>query len=92
MGINEKNRQITITGIIVSSDFDKRGNVIEVAIETETFGRYIVADNNKGQELLNLIDKEVRAIGSISGEDIYGNSIIVISKYDLVRQTYFQKN
>ena len=81
---NSNNHHVKVVGYITSSDWDKRGNVVEVTLETEDFEKYVIADSEKGVELINFIDENIKAYGQITGEDIYGNKILVVSKYEIL--------
>ena len=80
----KSNNQVKVVGYITSSDWDKHGNVIEITLETENFEKYLIADNEKGMELLDLIDETVKASGKITGEDINGNKILEVKKYEIL--------
>jgi len=76
--------KVKVIGYITSSDWDKHGNTVEVTIETEDFDKFVIADNEKGTELLDYIDESVKVYGEITGEDIYGNKILTVSRYEIL--------
>lgn len=78
----KKNTESSITGIIVPSDWDDNDNLIQIAIQTIDEEEYIIKQNKKGEELLDMIEQEVEVIGTtMENED--GNIIIEISEYNL---------
>ena len=81
----EKRNQIKITGYVTSTDRDKRGNVVQVAIETEDFEKYIVAENKVGRKLFDFINKKVKVNGFIAGQYLNGREIIFINNYEVTK-------
>jgi len=57
--------QNDITGIILANQWDEIGNVIEVCLYTDREEIYIVAQNKRIRELVNLIQTKVRVEGKI---------------------------
>lgn len=86
MNNGRSNRSITVTGVVTPSDWDKHNNVVQVAIETDYFQKYIVAEEMVGKELMQLIDASVSVQGVIDGEDFYGNPIIILKKYKVMKK------
>ena len=78
------NEHITITGFVVPVDWDEHGTVVVISIVTNSFEKYILADDKKGKELVNFIDEEVRVEGVVTGEDLAGNKIIEIMNYKVL--------
>jgi hypothetical protein len=72
---------ITLIGFVIPVDWDKNGTAVSVSITTDSFEKYIVLDDPKGRELLNLIDEQVRVEGIVSGEDLVGNKFIKLKRY-----------
>jgi hypothetical protein len=79
---NKRSKRVTITGFIIPNEWDKRGNVVVPAIVTDDFEKYIIADNAIARELIKLIDEEVKVDGTIKGEDVAGNHVLKIFKYE----------
>ena len=79
----------TIQGTVVATEWDEDDNVSGVAIsvvvepedETEEayVEEYIVADNAKGHELLNLVGEEVEATGTLETDEDGYITITVMS-------------
>ncbi len=81
----EKRNQIKITGYVTSTDRDKRGNVVQVSIETEDFVRYVIAENQVGRKLFDFINKKVKVNGFIGGQNLDGREIIFINNYEVIK-------
>ncbi len=67
-------------------DWDKHGNVIEMAIFTDSFEKYIIASGTKSRELLEHIDDQVSVQGEVIGEDFVGNKIIEIKNFNVLNK------
>lgn len=78
----KRNAESSITGIIVPADWDDNDNLIQIAIQTIDEEEYIIKQNKRGRELLDLIEQEVEVIGTTT-ENGDGNIIIEISEYSL---------
>jgi hypothetical protein len=68
--------QITITGYVIPVDWDKRGAVLGLSIVTDTFEKYIIADESSILELLGYMDRKVSCEAQILCNDSLGNKII----------------
>lgn len=77
--------RIKIAGVIAPRERDKRGNPIQVSIDTDRFERYIIADDAKGQELLNYLNADVEIEGRVIGEDIDGYKLVSVMRYQLIQ-------
>ncbi len=78
------NRKIVINGFIASMEKDKRGNVLQVAIEADDFTRYIIANDLFGLELFEHLNERVSVKGVITGEDLNDNKIITVKEYEVI--------
>jgi hypothetical protein len=76
-----KNREKTITGIVIPAEWDEDDNVTGVAIETEDGEQYQVEPNEKGDELLAFSGYEIEATGSIR-ERRDGAMMISVNEYE----------
>jgi hypothetical protein len=74
----------TVTGNVEWVATDKNDNVSLVAISTET-EEYMVGDDAKGKELLQLVNRRVKVTGKVTEND-NGQPTIHVSKYALVPQ------
>ena len=73
----EKNRRlITIKGIVIPVDWDQKGNPVNVAVATHTEEEYLVRNDSKGKELLNLIRGGVEVTGLV--KEVAGIKIIKV--------------
>ena len=66
MKIENRKGLITIRGIVTPVDWDEKGNVVATAISTHTEEEYLVINDSKGKELLNLIQKAVEVSGLVT--------------------------
>ncbi len=93
---NTKADEVTIEGVVAASAWDDDDNVTSVAIivsiEVEpeeeeepvvVTEEYLVEDNDKGRELLSLVDQTVEATGEVT-EDEFGTKSINITSYKVV--------
>jgi len=76
-----KNREKTITGIVIPAEWDDDDNVTGVAIETEGGEQYQIEPDEKGDELLALSGYEIEATGSVR-ERKDGAMIISVKEYE----------
>ena len=74
----------TLTGKVEWVSVDENSKVSLVAIATQS-EEYMVGDDAKGKELLQLVNKRVKVKGRIA-ENESGQRIIYVSKYELVPQ------
>jgi len=65
MKIENRKELITIRGIVTPVDWDEKGNVVATAISTHTEEEYLVINDSKGKELLNLIQEAVEVSGLV---------------------------
>lgn len=68
---------LELDGIVIPTQWDRRGAVIQVAIQTTNFEKYLISDN-KTLNLLNMIDQHIHIRGVVVGEDVKGFQIIEI--------------
>ena len=69
--------QNDITGIILANQWDENGNVIGVSVYTDREEIYVVAQNKRIKELVNLIQTKVRVEGKIK-ERLDGNKLVYV--------------
>lgn len=58
-------RPITIRGIVIPVDWDEKGKVIAAAISAHDEDEYLIERIYKGQELLDLLRREVEVRGLV---------------------------
>jgi hypothetical protein len=64
-------------------EWDKKGNVIAVAISTINEEEYVIDNNEKGEEMIKFIQKEVEVRGEVK-EDEAGKKRIVVQNYKVI--------
>lgn len=60
-----KNKERTITGIVIPGEWDDDDNITKVAIQTEDYDEYLVEYSGKGKELSAFIDYNVEVTGTV---------------------------
>ena len=76
MKIENRKGLITIRGIVTPVDWDEKGNVVATAISTHTEEEYLVINDSKAKELLNLIQEAVEVSGLVT--ELVGIKIITV--------------
>lgn len=84
MRLNNHKNVKSYTGYIMAVEKDKRGNTLQVALETDNFDRFIIGGNKMGRELINYIFKKVKVKGHIAGEQFNGNEIFFVTHYKIM--------
>lgn len=74
----------SLTGKVEWVKINKSNQVTLVAIATQTED-YLVGDDGKGRELLQLVNKRVNVRGRIT-EDEHGQKTVIVSAYKIVPQ------
>jgi hypothetical protein len=74
--------ETSITGTVYADDWDDKGNVTLVVIETADGEIYYVSDDAKGKELLKLVDKSVKVTGVV--EDTGGEKTVTVMVYEIM--------
>ncbi|GAB4349594.1 MAG: hypothetical protein Kow0099_32770 [Candidatus Abyssubacteria bacterium] len=69
----------TVKGVIIPVDWDRKGNVVAVAIATQDEDEYRIDSTGKGKELLGFIREEIHASGEVTEQE--GKKVIRIAKY-----------
>jgi hypothetical protein len=72
-----------VIGTVTAASKDSGGKVTAVKIVTDE-GEYLVANNEKGKELLNLVDKDVDASGAI--KESGGKKTITVTEYEVIEE------
>lgn len=89
----QESDEVTLTGVVLPDEYDENDNVIAVIIsvtitptdttEEEYTENYLVADNEKGRELLKLVDYTVKATGTVM-TDKNGYLIFNVTDYEII--------
>lgn len=74
-------KPITLRGIVIPVDWDKKGKVVTAALSTHTEDEYLIDHDYKGEELLHYIQEEVEVSGVV--RETRNNKIITVRKYIL---------
>lgn len=91
----QESDEVTLTGVVLPDEYDENDNVIAVIIsvtitptdttEEEYTENYLVADNEKGRELLKLVDYTVKATGTVM-TDKNGYLIFNVTDYEIIEE------
>ncbi|MBN1480050.1 hypothetical protein EH223_19045 [candidate division KSB1 bacterium] len=85
MGIDSTNT-LDIYGVVIPTQWDRRGNIIQVAIQTDSFEKYLVGGDNDA-EVMRRLDQTIHVRGVIIGEDVVGHKIITVQWIDNLTPT-----
>jgi hypothetical protein len=72
-----------IIGTVAVASKDASGKVTAVKIVADE-GEYLVADNDKGKELLALVDKDVDVSGTV--KDSGGKKTITVTSFEVIEE------
>lgn len=72
----------TVRGIVIPADWDEEGNMLAVAISGSDEQEYLIEQNAKGKELLELIRHEIEIDGLIR-KAIKGRKTVKVKSYRL---------
>ena len=75
-----------LTGRITVTESDRKGNPLEIGIETDDFLTYVITCKKRGKELFNCISRKVVITCQMEGRNYYGNSLISITDYSLLNE------
>ena len=76
---------MTVHGRIVPTEWDKRGNVTGISIESDS-EEYIIFLNKTGEKLFRHVNRKVEATGSV--KRMFGDLILTIETYYLSREDH----
>ena len=79
--IKKKSRKSIISGIVIPDQWDANGKVIAVTIHDNDEKVFLVEHTKIGNDLLNLIHKEVQVTGKIR-ERFDGKTSISVKSYE----------
>jgi hypothetical protein len=72
-----------IIGTVAAATTDSSGKVTAVKIIADE-GEYLVENNDKGKELLKLVDKDVDASGTVKEKD--GKKTITVTEFEVIEE------
>ena len=78
--IKNKNKLVTLKGIIIPVNWDNKGQVAVIAISTHGEDEYLIYDDFKGKKLFNFIQELVTVKGEI--KEVAGIKQIKIIKME----------
>jgi hypothetical protein len=74
-----RSKLIAVTGVVIPTDWDEKGNAVDIAISSHDETEYFVDKKGKGPELLPLIRKEVEVRGVVREEE--NRKVITVRKF-----------
>jgi hypothetical protein len=77
---NDSNSQIVLKGLIVPARWDKKGDVVGIAIACHDEKEYLVLMNKIGRELMAFLNEEIIIIGKLI--KIYGREVIKVGSFN----------
>jgi hypothetical protein len=81
MKMKAEEKRTSITGIIVPVDWDEKGNIIAAAISCQEEVEYQLDNNQKGSELLSLVQEEVEVVGIVREKG--DRKVITVIEYQI---------
>jgi len=80
--MKEGGKIITVRGIVIPVDWDKKGTVIAAALSTHKEEEYLIEHNDEGRKMMAFIQHEVETSGVVrKGHD---KKTITISTFELI--------
>jgi hypothetical protein len=79
MALSRK-KTVTLTGIVIPTDWNDRQEVIAAALATADEQEYRIARNKKGKELQDALQRQIEATGCLE-RDEKGRTVITIRRY-----------
>jgi hypothetical protein len=75
-------KTVTLTGIVIPTDWNDRQEVVAAALATADEKEFRIAGNKKGKELLDTLQRQIEATGCLE-RDEKGRTVIKIRRYIL---------
>jgi hypothetical protein len=75
-----RKKSVTLTGIVIPADWNDRQELIAAALATADEREYRIAGNKKGKELLDCLQRQIEATGTL-GRDEKGRDLITVKHY-----------
>jgi len=86
--VKKKSQKSTISGIVIPDQWDTNGKVLAVTIHANDEKVFLVEHTKIGNDLLNLIHKEVEVTGKIR-ERLDGRASVGIKSYKTADSSLF---
>ncbi|MGD8226783.1 MAG: hypothetical protein PVH82_11680 [Desulfobacteraceae bacterium] len=77
-----KAQEMVITGKVIKGDVDEETKFITLHIKTDNQGEYEVLNKARGRELVNLLDKNVEATGTV--KERKGKKYITVTAFKVL--------
>jgi hypothetical protein len=74
-----ENKQVRVRGLIIPANWDDKGDVTAITISTYEEEEYLIDNNEKGEQLLSLLRREVEVSGLMRKEE--GNKKIKVEEF-----------
>lgn len=75
-------RQVRFKGIIIPVDWDEKGNIIRLAIATNTEEELPIKDDTNGRKLFNHIQEHIEILAEIA--DVAGEQVLSIQEFQIL--------
>ncbi|MFC1568785.1 hypothetical protein ACFL4L_00995 [bacterium] len=72
---------ITLKGMIIITESDRKGYPLEIGVETDDFQTYIITCKKRGKELFSHIANKATLHCQLEGKSYFGNPLISILDY-----------
>lgn len=82
--MKEGGKIVTIRGIVIPVDWDKKGTVIAAALSAHKEEEYLIDHDYKGRELMDYIRHEVEVSGVVRKNN--NKKTITITTYEVIRE------
>ena len=82
--------EITVTGIVITSDEDALGNISAVSIEVQnrdSYEYYYIVMDDKGKQLLDQVNNIVKITGRVQGGK-FGRQELIITRWELLSRMF----
>jgi hypothetical protein len=76
-------KEITISGYVIESEWDDSDDLVAVGIETDEDEEYLIEPDELGEELFDRLDRRVEVTGIVQ-KDKDGNMRIKVTDYRLL--------
>lgn len=78
---------IRLNGIVMASEYNRRGRTVEVSILTDDLRQYTVITDGTGRQLFQLCMKHIEAEAVIVGRGTCGEEIVRINSYSILDES-----
>jgi hypothetical protein len=82
--IEQSGKSITVRGIVVPVEWDKKGTVIAAALSTHQEEEYIIDHNEEGRKMMAFFQGEVEASGVV--KKARDKKTITVNRFEIVHE------